>query len=477
MFAMVIADTRQGVVHLIRDRVGVKPLYWGQWGTAVLWASEAKAFLAHPSFRAAIDSAALDELLAFRSVAGERTLLAGVRQVPPGHVISITPNRTVTRRYWSIPDNTGTLRVSLDEASDRLAQLLDRSAGAQLRADVKVGCQLSGGLDSSIVTTLAAAHQPGLEAFSIVCDEPRFSEERWIDAVTETTGVVSHRFVFGATEFVDAMDRASWHFDQPIGHPNSLALWALARRAREHATVLLTGEGADELFGGYARIHTCAAMSADAFVRATQFHPQSRLARLRPDSDLRPAIERRRSVFDEGQGDHFSNCLRYDMRTHLADVLMRQDRMMMAHGIENRVPFLDREVIEFARALPAEHLVGAAGRNGAPRGKNVVKHLALRRFDAAFVERRKSGFNLPLAQYFRSPAFVSVMEDRLLPGMASRGLVDVDVVRRWWRRALSAPSTTEGFWIVVAVEAWAQQFLDGRHARGDHDVAAMARAT
>jgi len=141
---------------------------------------------------------------------------------------------------------------------------------------------------------------------------------------------------------------------------------------------------------------------------------------------------------------------------------VRQDKMTMAHGVENRVPFLDRQVIEFARALPAEHLVGPPLPTGVPGTKIVVKELASRSFDAAFVYRRKSAFNLPLAQYFRSGAFVALMEDRLLPGMASRGLVDVSVVRRWWRRALSAPSTTEGFWIPVALELWAEQFIDGR---------------
>ena len=132
----------------------------------------------------------------------------------------------------------------------------------------------------------------------------------------------------------------------------------------------------------------------------------------------------------------------------------------MGHGVETRVPFLDRQIIDFARALPAEHLV-APSPDG-PATKIVVKELARRSFDAAFVYRRKSAFNLPLAQYFRSGAFVALMEDRLLPGMASRGLVDVHVVRRWWRRALSAPSTTEGFWIPVALELWAEQFIDGR---------------
>ncbi len=465
MFAIVIADTRRGIVHLLRDRLGIKPLVWAQRGTTVLFASEAKAFLAHPMFRAEIDPAEVDELLAFRYVAGEASLLKGVRHVRPGHRLTITPDSVREVRYWSIPDHSEKLHLSREDAVDRLDHLLGRSVQSQLRSDVGVGCQLSGGVDSSLVTVMARKHhRADLSAFSIVFEEPQFSEERWILKAAATARVASHRFVFDEAAFIGALDAASWHMDQPISHPNSLALWLLARRSREHATVLLSGEGTDELFGGYARFHDAHAAngSCDTFIRASQFHSEARLSKLRPAANLRPAIEKRRALFQEGHADHLSNCLKYDMRTHLVDLLVRQDRMTMGHAVETRVPFLDRQVIEFARALPAEHLVGSSLPLGVAGTKIVVKELARRSFDEAFVYRRKSAFNLPLAQYFRSGPFVALMEDRLLPGMSARGLVDVSVVRRWWRRALSAPATTEGFWILVALELWAEQFIDGR---------------
>jgi asparagine synthase (glutamine-hydrolysing) len=474
MFAIVIADTRRGLVHLVRDRMGIKPLYWAQCGSTVLFASEAKAFLAHPAFRAEIDPAQIDELLAFRYLAGESSLLKGVRLVQPGHHLTITPNGVTEARYWSLPDCPDKLRLSRDAAVDRLGSVLGRSVESQLRSDVPVGCQLSGGVDSSLVAVLARSHRRAdLNTFSIVFDEPRFSEEPWILAAAAAARLVSHRFRFDEAAFMSALDAASWHMDQPISHPNSLALWLLAQRSREAATVLLSGEGADELFGGYARFADALTATngsrqsgvkdpIDAFIRATQFHSEARLSQLRPTANLRPAIDKRRALFQEGSADHFSNCVAYELRSHLVDLLMRQDKMMMAHGVENRVPFLDQRVIEFARALPAEHLVGPSSPTSAPATKILVKELARRSFDAGFVDRRKSAFNLPLAQYFRSGPFVALMEERLLPGMAARGLVDVAVVRRWWRRALSAPSTTEAFWIPVALELWAQQFIDGR---------------
>jgi asparagine synthase (glutamine-hydrolysing) len=490
MFAIVIADRRQGLVHLLRDPIGIKPLYWVQCGATVLFASEAKAFLPHPAFTPEIDPAQVDELLAFRYIAGEATLLKGVRQVPPGHRLTITAEGVRQTRYWTIPD-LEKLQLPREDAVDRLEDLLHRSVQSQLRSDVPLGCQLSGGVDSSLVTLLTRSLRgTDVNAFSIVVNLPRFSEEPWIRATATTAGVTSHRLAFDEPDFTGSLDAASWHMDQPVGHPNSLALWLLAQRAREHVTVLLSGEGADELFAGYARFAAAAnadgsvaartanteglaearrakadeacSAKADAFIRATAFHSEARLAKLRPEADLRPAVERRRAIFEEGRSDHLSNCLKYEMRTHLVDLLMRQDKMTMGHGVETRVPFLDRHVIEFSRGLPPEHLVGRSTATGVPTTKVVVKELAQRDFGAEFAHRRKSAFNLPLAQYFRSAAFVTLMEDRLLPGIKSRGLVDVEVVRRWWRRALSAPATTEGFWILVALEVWAQQFIDGR---------------
>ena len=462
MFAIVVADRQRGQLHLIRDRFGIKPLYWTQCGQSALFASEAKAFLAHPAFRPEIDPAQVDEQLAFRYVAGEASLLKGVRHVRPGHRVTITPRGMSEQRYWTIPDRPETLSLSREQAVDQLADLLRLSVDAQLRSDVAVGCQLSGGVDSSLVMVMAGARSGGgPDAFSIVFDEPRFSEAPWISQAAGAANVAGHRFTFSETAFMDALDAASWHMDQPISHPNTLALWTLARCARKEVTVLLSGEGADELFGGYARFVDT---RPEAFIRATQFHPEARLARLRPEADLQPALEKRRALFDEGQADPLSNCVKYELRTHLVDLLARQDRMMMAHGVENRVPFLDQRIAALARGLRAEHLVHSTADGVAT--KAVVKDLARRTFDAAFVDRRKSGFNLPLAQYFRSARFVQLMEDRLLPGMAARGLVDVGVVRRWWRRALSAPATTEGFWTPVAFELWAQQVIDRRTVPG-----------
>lgn len=466
MFALVIADLRSHVIHVARDHFGIKPLYWTQAGSSVLFASEAKAFLEHPSFAAAIDGQHVDEQLAFRYVAGEASLLKGVRQLRPGHRLTITPDGITTTRYWSIPDGVEKSTLNRHQAIDQLDELMRRSVGSQLRSDVKVGSQLSGGIDSSLVTMFARPHfEDGLDTFSIVFEDPKFSEDTWIREAAVTAGARSHRLLFSEPSFTAPLARATWHMDQPISHPNSLGLWLLAQQSRDRVTVLLSGEGADEVFGGYARFTDARLKPGDAFIQATQFQPASKLARMRPGADLSPVLARRKAIFDEGGGDHLSNCLKYEMQTFLVDLLVRQDKMTMAHGVENRVPFLDRRVVEFARTLPAEHLVGnAPAQRGLGEGgtKIVVKELARRTFDDAFVDRPKNAFNLPLSQYFRSATFTELMEDQLLPGIRRRGLVSEPAVRQLWRRSLSAPALTEPFWIPVALELWAQQFVDGR---------------
>jgi asparagine synthase (glutamine-hydrolysing) len=206
------------------------------------------------------------------------------------------------------------------------------------------------------------------------------------------------------------------------------------------------------------------------YLRKTMFMPPALLAEVRGAECLGPVLARRRAIFEEGRRDHVTNCLKYEMQTYLVSLLTRQDKMMMAHSVEDRVPFLDNAVVDFVRSLPSEYLVrGAWGRaRGRSRAtKRALKALALRYFDAAFVYRRKVGFDVPLRPCFSSPRFRELMEERLLPGMQRRGILRVDVVRDWWKRACTHTAMEGPFWNCMAFEIWAQQFVDGGHGCGE----------
>ena len=491
MFALAIVDLRSRQLHLVRDHLGIKPFYWTTVGSTVLFASEAKAFLAYPGFQPEIDPEVVDEYLAYRFVAGERSLLKGVQSLRPGTVLTLDTNGTAIRRYWEIPDPAKSPWTEA-EGIAQLDMVLRNSVSSQLLSDVKVGCQLSGGIDSSMVTLFArSGFGADMDTFSVIFEDPRYSEEHWISVAARAARADSHRFPFTPDVFFDLLDKASWHMDQPMGHPNSLGIWLLAERSRALVTVLLSGEGADEVLGGYHRFFYAGLRPkvspwlpllklapgiahrldrqfgghpVDSFIAASSFQRPDEVLRIRPEADLERVMVRRRDMFREGKSDHLSNCLKYEMQTYLVDLLVRQDKMTMAHSMENRVPFLDRHVVSLARSLPLTSLVSdkVAMRRAAAHGTKVaLKKLARRTFDDEFVYRKKSGFSLPLPQYFRDKRFEALMEERLLPGIARRGLVRADAVREQWNGLAAASSgASETLWISVALELWAQAFVD-----------------
>jgi asparagine synthase (glutamine-hydrolysing) len=496
MFAIVLVDMRTREIHIARDHFGIKPFYWTTAGSTVLFASEAKSFLSHPSFRAELDESRVDEYLSFRFIAGEESLLAGVRQIRPGHCLTINANGVASRQYYRLPDYD---RQPVPDAAamERFEELLRGSVKSQLLSDVKVGSQLSGGIDSSVVSMFARSHfDANMETFSIVFDDPRYTEKAWMEQAASAARAVSHQFTFTPDFFFDTIAKASWHMDQPMGHPNSVGIWLLAERAREFVTVLLSGEGADEVFGGYTRFYYASLQpkvapwlpmlrmlpgfgfriarqfrgsAADSFIMASLFHQPDGLRALRPDADFAAVLDRRRALFAEGDSDHLNNCFRYEMQTYLVDLLVRQDKMTMAHSVENRVPFLDRRLVDFARSVPAHYLLGTSIALRDPRmraTKVLLKRLAARLFGDEFAYRPKSGFSLPIADMFCGSRGTRLMEDRVLPGIRDRGLVDASLVRSQWKRLRTLDQgAAESVWISVALELWAQQFLDARVPR------------
>lgn len=498
MFAIALIDLRDRSLTLVRDRLGIKPLYWYERDGLFLFSSEIKSFLEHPAFRAELAEENLDEYLLFRFCSADRTLLSGVRQLEPGCWLRVDARGKSGGRYWSVPDDPPDPLV-FEDGLEQLDAHLQRSVRLRLLSDVKVGCQLSGGIDSSLVNVFATRHGGAdMDAFSVIFDDPRLSEEEWIDIAAQKAQVRSHKMPLDATRFVDQLDRTTWHLDQPLNHPNSIGIDCVSDFAKRYVTVLLSGEGADELLGGYIRYYWAALRpqhrallalagrlpgvgprleskfalregldDVDWFVLQSAHQSPDRVARLRPDGGAAVALAVRRATFEEGRGDFLRNGLRYEQLTHLVDLLVRQDKMTMAHSMENRVPFLDHELVAFARSLPTGHLVRGGLGSTDPRMRNtkvVLKKLALRYFDRRFVYRPKRGFDFPLRDFFADRRFVELMEERLLPGMRARGAFDASIVEAGWRGPAAAAgdvAALEAVWIPVAFEVWAQQFLDG----------------
>lgn len=509
MFAFAIADLGARRLFLGRDRLGIKPLYVWQSGGVLAAASEVKSFLRHPAFAARLDDDAFAETMAFRSTAKDRHLLAGVRQVEPGGVLEIAGREVRARRYWQVKTDAATAPTSaraFEAAAREVEAQIEQSVKMQLVSDVPVGCQFSGGLDSSMVSAFANRHTKTsghYQSFSILVDDPRFDEERWIDAANTHLGVSGYKYRFGEDEFASRLERATWHLDQPLDHMNSLGIMLLAERSRAHVTVLLSGEGADELFGGYGRFlralyrpYLAPVSGVSARLGATiPSVVQSKLAAfgsdrgdgdrdwfIRASSPVLPsfvealtgkaslydsAMDLRRAMFPS-DGTFVARCRAYELETFLVGLLNRQDKMTMAHSLENRVPLLDHALVELVAKLPDSFSV-ALRPSRAPLERNtkrILKRVAERHFPESFVYRKKEGFGMPLARYLRSRAMRPIVERAILSA-ERRGLVDAKTMRRYWKEELDQPFVSEALWIAVSFEMWASQVLDGDRAALD----------
>jgi asparagine synthase (glutamine-hydrolysing) len=238
--------------------MGIKPLYYYAHNGCLLFASEVKAFLYYPAFEFALDYYRLSEFFLFRYIAGTHSLLKRVRSLEPGTYMMVGYDHVVKQVYWTTPQRRSELTVA--EGRTQLEELIQESVTRQLISDVKVGCQLSG-VDSSLVSYWASRkHARLFDSISVVFEDPRHGEEPYIDQVNRSLGLVGHKATLDVKFMLKHLKRATWHYDFPLSLPNSLGIYLLSQCAREYVTVLLSGEGADEVFGGYRRYYFCRCM-------------------------------------------------------------------------------------------------------------------------------------------------------------------------------------------------------------------------
>ena len=483
MFAIVLADVREQKLFLARDRFGIKPLYLFETSEVLAFSSEIKSFLAMPEFKARLNAKKLDEFLVFRNVINE-TLFEGVEALEPGSYKMYTPHSVRTVRYFEIDSYERTTELpSTAESQERLRSSLKSSVHRQLLSDVKLGCQLSGGIDSSLVTALAKEIKQDdlLETISVTFDNPMFNEEPFVDQVTKRLKLTAHKFPLTSSYYLKQFEKATWHFEAPINHPNTIGIYLLSQKAKEYVKVLLSGEGADEVFGGYSRfgevmhpfafrtlasrlkkdftIRHVAQYSSSAY-RATigsTYMSHTHAKRVMPSFSAESALCKRNKIYKSLNGSAFDKQVKFELLTYLPDLLMRQDKMSMAHSIENRVPFLDNILVAESFQIPVEHLVGNTP--AGEQNKLALKKLAATWFGDSFVYRSKGGFGIPLRDFFRDSQFQQYMSDQVIPGMRTRAIFNVELVAHWSKNISTISSQElDALWIMIAFEVWASLY-------------------
>ena len=488
MFAFAIWDTAKRTLFIARDRMGVKPLYYADTAQAFVFGSEIKSIFASGQVTPRCREEALTEYLIFRQVAGSDSLFRDVKSLPPGCTMTVRDGRLTIKRYWSPRPAADRPSMGFEEAVAALSDLLHDSVRLRLISDVPVGTFCSGGVDSSLVTALAAQQKgDAVNTFSVGFDETDFDESAYAEMVSKRYNTIHHQLRVGNKAFADLFPKMVWHNDEPLDFANSVHIFALSEMAKRHVTVVLTGEGSDELFAGYPRYRIPALAKSFGKIPApmrrlmksvVKDHRIAKLDRyagypaddvllynasyLRPEliAEVAPRLARfdsayRRECLEASERiglDPVARASLLDQEAFLVAILHRQDKMSMAASIESRVPFMDYRIVEFANRLPTAVKV----RRGS--GKAVVKEVARAVLPAEIVDRRKSGFGVPLARWFRADDGLGA-QIQALPESAAADVFDRAVLRRMVAEHRSgAQDHSELLWTALNLSTWRETF-------------------
>jgi asparagine synthase (glutamine-hydrolysing) len=503
MFAFALWDRRDRRLHLVRDRLGIKPLYWARRGPYILFASQLRGLAVHPAWTNALSDAGIWDFLHYTNIGEERTAFADCWKVEPGQHLTIDGSGRVQKRRFfdlaALAARRGSWIGSYEDAVDRLDGILRQVVHDQSRADVPLGAFLSGGVDSSTVVALLRQDRP-VHTFSIGYDEPDYDESADARAVAGHLGTDHTEFVLKPGDAAAVIPELATIYDEPFADPSQIPTTIISKLARGAVTVALSGDGGDELFAGYERYERSLAMwrYAERVPRPLRRPAAWGIGRLPPEqwkTLLRPVLA------DAGQSmPFFADLLRdpsvsayqervnslgvgadacamkpchaaaverlfreppemssaldtllyVDQRRRLPDTMLTKvDRASMACSLEIRVPLLDNRVLDFAWSVPRAFLIRAG------RRKAVLRDVLARYVPPALFERPKKGFHVPLKHWLGGPLrewAESLLKDRL---DAVPAFLDATAVRALWRRYLAGDhGLTHPVWVILMFLAW-----------------------
>ena len=509
MFAFAIWDADTRTLHAARDRVGKKPFFYAHTGDGFAFASTLNALRVLVPGEDALDPVALDAYLTYQAVPAPYTMFRALRQLPPAHSLTYAAeeDRLHTARYWDVPFAPKRRRREADVLDD-LDTLVRAAVGRRLVSDVPLGAFLSGGVDSSLVVAMMAQEQTApVEAVVIGFDDPAFDERPFARQVAQRWGVNLHEHVLRADAVAD-LPEIIWQYGQPLADVSIVPTYYVAKAAKEHVTVVLNGDGGDEVFGGYARpvvtrvaqtyrkalpaalrramhaglgavnghrglakhvrmlAEAGAGTAAESFVydRAFRSHRESAYAPAFAEQLAEHPDALYRAVWDHADGtDEVDRALYGDLTTYLPDQLLaKMDVSTMAHSVEARAPLLDTALIEYAAQIPtALRLKGFTT-------KYLLKKLAERYVPREVLYRRKRGFVMPAADWLRgdlAPFVEAALASHVFHG---RGWIEPAFTERMLREhATRQRDWGNQLWTLFVLEVWARMALDGTLKRSD----------
>lgn len=486
MFAIAIADLQRHDLWLARDRYGIKPLYYTIYNNRIGFASELKGIIQFSDFVRRLDMEAFNARLIF-SRPSDYVLLENVRLLEPGHALHICYNKNPKKlKYYDLDgyERENNKYKTMEDAIEATTGVISDAVSRQMISDVKVGCQLSGGIDSTIVSYFAnrQKNEKLNDAVSII--DRGVGEEIYIDYVGDRLDLKLHKFTIEPDYFVNNYKRLIWHNDAPAYQPFFICFYRLAEKARQYVTVLLSGEGSDEIAGGYTRFSAgvyqpfIKKMSGNSSLKAYDTYAEYAVWKdqtivnhniFADFANEKNLIEKEIAIFESFTGSNFTKHLKYETARRLPEALLRQDKMTMANSIENRVPLLDNEVVDHIMKLPENMLLRfvKASPLDLPdnpfnwvHGKYIFKEIAAQYFGNEFAYRKKQIMALNKRYMITDKRFKEYCFDAVFPSMRRRGLLNTDYLINLFD---SAENITDAeftsMWRAIGLETWCQLFL------------------
>ena len=497
MFAFALWDDRQGRLLIARDRLGIKPLFYGVFDDKLVFASELKALLQLPWVPRDLDWGAVAHLFAFLTSPKDRSILTGIHKLQPGHRLVVKAGRPPeVSRYWAARFESDETMGEAEFVEGLKAQLAE-SVRLRMACDVPFGAFLSGGIDSSaVVATMARLGSEPVKTFTVGFEEKQFSELTHARAVADTFGTEHHELVL-KPDVIGDLDDLAWHLDEPFGDPSTIPTYMVSRLAAEHVKVVLSGDGGDELFGGYEKyavegrerryrhipavlrslmgavggrmnegmkgrnfLRHIALDGAERYVNASTVfdREEQKSLFLAPVADQILSSDPWAALANElkqNPGHWLSAVQSLDLHNYLPlDILTKVDRMSMAHSLEARVPLLDHKLVEFALKVPP-HLRLRKGST-----KHIFKQAMRGVLPDSIIDRPKQGFGVPLEGWFRGQLDHFVNDLLLSDTSRARNVINPEYVTQILRLHNAGRPLNLEIWIMISFELWCRKFLD-----------------
>lgn len=505
MFAFALFDREADLLLLCRDRFGKKPLFYYLDDNRLVFGSEIKALLAHPLIHASLDNHSIHQYMKYRYVPGPATLFSKIKKLPPSSTMIVRNGSLDIQKYYALPDHRGlVLKKAQDETAvvSQFGILLDEAVRKRMVCDVPFGAFLSGGLDSSSLVALMTQHSSHpIETFSVGFDQSQYSETKHAQVIADTFKTNHHELIVSAEELVDHLPKLISHRDAPVCEPSDIPMYLLSLEARKKVKMVLTGEGSDEVLGGYPK-HVFEQLS-DLYAYVPSLIRERLLVHL---VDLLPyrfhraktatqalaleKIEERyprwfgalnqvqvdKLMIENTEGRDISypfavtpdnsalrKLLFFDQTSWLPDNLLeRGDRMTMAASLEARMPFLDHNLLEYVSALPDRFRV---------RGQTtkwILRKYARSLIPLEIIERPKVGFRVPVSDWFRGVLGNYLRNLILADDARSVEILNKEMIRQLLEEHINGRKNHEKLlWMLLNLELWCRHYLDERRVSDD----------